>query len=252
MSYPPPPEGEQPGSDPQGTGDERSDQPDRESPEQPGPDQQDTERLSAGGPPPQQPQPPGPGQPGQPAPGQTPPGQPAPGYPAQGQPPGQPTGHGQPGQPAYGYDPNQPPYGYGQQPAYGYDPNQPQYGYGQQGYGYDPNQAQYAYGHPPYQGYPGGPKPEHPAAVQSLVIGVIALAGGFACLLPLVLGPWAWVKGKRTVNEIDASGGQVGGRGLATGGYICGIIATCFLGLAIIGLVILLVVAIATSTTNPS
>lgn len=168
---------------------------------------------------------------GQPVPGQTP-GQP-------GQPGYGPPGPGQP--PPYGYDPNQPaPYGYG--------PGQPPPGYGPQPYGYAPGQ-------PPYQPgyYPGGPKPEHPGAVPSLVIGVIGLLGGLMCAgLPLVLGPWAWIKGKRTVDEIDASGGQVGGRGLAVGGYVCGIVATVLLALGVLALVIALIVAVAAGTSHTS
>jgi hypothetical protein len=60
-----------------------------------------------------------------------------------------------------------------------------------------------------------------------------------------VLGPWAWVKGKRTMDEVDASGGHLGGRGQAQAGMICGIIATGFLALFVIlgllGLVVALV-----------
>lgn len=136
-----------------------------------------------------------------------------------------------------GYGQGQPPYG--QQQPYGYDPGQP-YGYGQGQQPYGQNQP-YGYGPAsPYQQgyYPGGPRPEHPGAVPSLVIGVIALAGGFVCGLPFLLGPWAWVKGKRTMDEIDASGGQVGGRGMAHGGYICGIIATVLLILGVLLLVV--------------
>lgn len=160
-----------------------------------------------------------------------------PGY-GQGQPYGQP--------PQSGYDPNQPSYGYGQgQQPYGYDPNQPSYGYTQ-------GQQPYGYGQPPYQQgyYPGGPKPEHPGAVPSLVIGIIALAGGFVCALPLALGPWAWVKGKRTRDEIDASGGQLGGRGLAQGGYVCGIIATALLALGVVLLILGVVIAVVAGTTS--
>jgi hypothetical protein len=211
-----------------------------------------------------------------------PPAGPPPGYgqpPAYGPPPGYapPPGYGQPGygqpgygQPGYGqqgYEQGQP-YGagqqYGQQPPYGhdstlpphgYDPNQPPYAYGgQQQYGYDPHQAAYAYGQPPFQQqpyyYPGAPRPEHPGAVPSLIIGLLALVLGLFCGLPLVLGPWAWVKGKRTMDEIDASGGHLGGRGQAQGGMICGIIATVLLGIVIIGGVLAVVVAVVDASRN--
>lgn len=165
-------------------------------------------------------------------------------------PEGESSDPGQQGPGQHGYGQGQPPYG--QQPPYGYDPNQPSYGY-------DPNQPPYGYGQgqphgygqqPSYQqGYYPGARPEHPSAMPSLVIGIIALAGGFICGLPLVLGPWAWVKGKRTMDEIDASGGQVGGRGMAQGGYVCGIIASVLLALGVVVLVLAVIVAVVAGTT---
>jgi hypothetical protein len=176
------------------------------------------------------------------------------GQPGYGQP-----GYGQPGYgpPPYGYDPNQPP------PPPGYDPHQPypgqgpgQHGYvhqpGHQPYGHwpPPGQQPYGYGPPPYHQpyYPPGTRPEHPGAVPSLVIGVIALAGVIPIFvgLPLLLGPWAWVKGRRTVQEIDASGGQLSGRGMATGAYVCGMIATILLAMVFVGLAIGIVVTVVT------
>jgi hypothetical protein len=166
----------------------------------------------------------------------------------------------QPGQPGYGqqYGQQPPPSGYGQQPPYGYG-QQPQYGYGeQQPYGYDPQQ-QYGYGQPAYgygqqpypQGwYPGPHRPEHPGAVPTLVIGIIALAGGLICGLPALLGPWAWVKGRRILNEIDASNGQLGGRGMAQGGYVCGIIATILLALGVLALVVAVGLGVAGSAST--
>jgi hypothetical protein len=185
---------------------------------------------------PQQPQQPGQPPYGQPGYGQPQYGQPQYGQPQYGQPQyGQPQygqgGYGQPGQPGqpYGYDPNQP----------SHDPNNP-YGYGQA----SPYQQGY---------YPGGPRPEHPGSVPSLIIGIIALAGGVICAgLPLVLGPWAWVKGRRTMHEIDASGGQLGGRGLAQGGMVCGIVATVLLVLALIFVAIGVTVSVADGPSNPS
>ena len=41
--------------------------------------------------------------------------------------------------------------------------------------------------------------------------------------------------GKRTVDEIDASNGQLGGRGSAQAGYILGLIGTILLGLGLPG-----------------
>jgi hypothetical protein len=157
-------------------------------------------------------------------------------------------GPGRPGQPGYG-QPGHGPGGYGQHPPpYGHDPNQPAYGYGQgqHVHGHPPAQHPYGFAQPPYQ-YGGGYyasaiRPEHPEAVPSLVIGVIALGAGlmpFLLGLPLLLGPWAWIKGRRTLGEIDVSGGHLGGRGQAKGGYICGVIATALLILWVMGLSVL-------------
>jgi|SRR5680860_1424396 len=104
-------------------------------------------------------------------------------------------------------DPNQQPPG---QPAYG----QPGYGYPQQGM-------------PPMQ-Y----APDHPKATTALVLGIL---GVVVCQ---VLGPFAWVVGKKTVDEIDASHGQVGGRGAAQAGYILGIVGTVLLGVAILFVIV--------------
>jgi hypothetical protein len=132
-----------------------------------------------------------------------------------------------------------PPYGPGQQPPYAYDPQR-------QPYGYDPGQpggTAWQYPH----GQPGAAQPEHPGAVPSLILGVVALGGGLTCVLaPLtVLGPWAWVKGRRTVNEIDASGGRYGGRGLAQAGYVCGVLGTVLLGVFVLLAIAVVVLGVA-------
>jgi len=105
-------------------------------------------------------------------------------------------------------------------------------------------------GYPP-QGYaPMAPQqyaPDHPRATTSLVLGILGV------VLCQVVAPFAWVIGKRTVNEIDASGGRMGGRGSAQAGYILGIVGTVLLGLGLIYLVVMLVIlggAFMTSTTR--
>lgn len=87
---------------------------------------------------------------------------------------------------------------------------------------------------PGYPQDPGGPygqpymqAPQHPQATTVLVLGILSLV-----ICP-ICGPFAWKIGKDAMNEIDASGGQTGGRGLVQAGYICGMIATI---LMIIGL----------------
>src|SRR5215212_7161970 len=94
--------------------------------------------------------------------------------------------------------PQQPPYG---QPQYG----QPQYG--------QPQYGQPEYGQP--QGSPPvGYAPDHPKATTSMVLGILGI------VLCGLIAPFAWRIGKRTMNEIDASNGQLGGRGTAQAGYI--------------------------------
>ena len=71
-------------------------------------------------------------------------------------------------------------------------------------------------------------------------------------MLCSVLAPFAWRIGKNTVDEIDASNGQLGGRGAAQAGYIMGIIGTILLGLAVVFLVfwlIIVVIAVGSSST---
>jgi hypothetical protein len=52
------------------------------------------------------------------------------------------------------------------------------------------------------------------------------------------------VIGKRALNEIDASGGTIGGRGNVNAGYICGIIATALMCLTLLFLLLLLVLGL--------
>ena len=126
-----------------------------------------------------------------------------------------------PGQPPQ--DPNDP-YGYGQQPAYGQQPS-----YGQQ---------------PGYYGQPGYPPPivyhapDHPQAATAMILGILGL------VLCQVISPFAWSMGKKTVAEIDASQGQLGGRGQAQAGYVCGIIGTIILGLAVAFLIVYFVIIV--------
>ena len=75
------------------------------------------------------------------------------------------------------------------------------------------------------------------ATTTSLVLGILGV------VLCSVLAPFAWKMGKQTVDEIDASQGQLGGRGAAQAGYIMGIIGTVLLGSSV--LLVLLVVIVA-------
>ncbi|MEU2036607.1 DUF4190 domain-containing protein [Nocardia amamiensis] len=96
---------------------------------------------------------------------------------------------------------------------------------------YPPQQPPYGYS--PYGAY--GPPSDHPQATTILILGILSL------VLCQIMGPFAWVMGKRALNEIDASGGAIGGRGNVNAGYICGIIATVLLILSLL-IVLLFVV----------
>jgi hypothetical protein len=134
------------------------------------------------------------------------------------------------------YPQQEQPYGQPQPPAYGQQPyGQP---YGQPQYGQPP------YGQP--QGYPVAYAPDHPKATMSLILGIL---GVVVCG---VIAPFAWRIGKQTVNEIDASNGQLGGRGTAQAGHVLGIIGTVLLGIGVAVLavyVVIIIVAIGSSST---
>ena len=130
--------------------------------------------------------------------------------------------------------------------AYG-QPVPPQQGYTQPGgypsgdYGPPPGYGPPAgYRPPPGYGYPpyGFTGPDHPKATTSLVLGILGV------VLCQVLAPFALVTGRRTLAEIDASQGRWGGRGAAQAGYVLGIVGTVILGLAVVGVLLYLVLAV--------
>ncbi len=105
--------------------------------------------------------------------------------------------------------------------------NPPGGGYGTNPYEVNPyQQGQYG----GYAGY--GPPPNHPQAVTAFVLGLV---GVVACG-PVGIG--GLVIGSRVRREIDAAPGQYGGRGLATAGWVLGIISVVFMVLAVVFLII--------------
>ncbi len=89
----------------------------------------------------------------------------------------------------------------------------------------------------PYQGaYPGyaayGPPPNHPQAVTAFVLGLV----GLVVCTPVGIG--GLVIGGRVRKEIDAAPGQYSGRGLATAGWVLGIISVVLLALAVVFVII--------------
>lgn len=73
-----------------------------------------------------------------------------------------------------------------------------------------------------------------PGAVAALVLGILGIV-----LCPL-LGPFAWVYGRKGEQAVDASGGVLSGRGLATAGKILGIIGTLLIVLVLVALLALM------------
>ncbi|MCW2840158.1 MAG: hypothetical protein JWR55_1641 [Aeromicrobium sp.] len=98
---------------------------------------------------------------------------------------------------------------------------------------------------PPEAGYPqyGYAPPKHPSATTAMVLGIVAVAGGLLCYLPLLMAPFAWFTGSKAVRDIDESRGAQTGRGEAMAGKVLGIIGTVLLLLAlavIIGFIVLM------------
>jgi hypothetical protein len=86
----------------------------------------------------------------------------------------------------------------------------------------------------PYHPPPSYPPPR-PVAAQKLdnraLIALALAVAGLVLGLPLgvpglICGPVAYFLGKSAIGRIDASAGALGGRGIATGAWIFGIVAT--------------------------
>ena len=115
-------------------------------------------------------------------------------------------------------------------PSSGGEPSYGQPGYGQPGYGQQPY-GQPPPGYPPGPGAPGGygvPQKTSPLAIVSLVLGIV----GICCSQVFVLGIGAIVTGFIGRNQINQSGGQLKGGGMALAGMILGALGVV-LGLAI-------------------
>jgi hypothetical protein len=89
------------------------------------------------------------------------------------------------------------------------------------------------YGAPPHRQPPGqyghgyGSPPSHNQAVTSLVLGILSLV-----MCGFVTGIPAMVIGRRATREIRAAGGQRSGDGLATAGFVTGLIGTLITGVS--------------------
>ena len=146
----------------------------------------------------------------------------------------------------YGQAPQQPP-APPQYPAppYGQPTQQPY----QQPY-QDPYQQPYP--QPYQQGYPQPLQPfpsvpNHPQANTALVLGIVALGGGFVCGLPILAGPFAWYLGSKVRREVDADPTRYAGRSEANAGMILGIIATVLMLLACLAIAAVIAIGVASS-----
>jgi hypothetical protein len=74
-------------------------------------------------------------------------------------------------------------------------------------------------------------------AVTALVLGILGIV-----LCPL-LGPVAWTLGRKGEQEIDRSGGAVGGRGMATAGKILGMVGSALILLVVVSLLLMLAIS---------
>ena len=170
--------------------------------------------------------------------------------------PNNPYGNSSPDQPAWGQSPEptapygqQPPYGQPQPPAYGHQPGQPQPGH------YQPQQPPYAQPNHGYGGY-APPPPQDGQALAAMIVGIVSLVLACGYGIGLLGSPVALFLGRASMKRIDASHGQLSGRGMAQAGFILGIIGTVLLVLTLILVVVLIVAFIQTggfdSTTYES
>jgi len=106
---------------------------------------------------------------------------------------------------------------------------------------------------PPWQqpAYPTYVVPDLPKATAALVLGIVAVAGTFMCVLPVLASPVAWVLGAQARKQIRSAPQHWSGEGKATGGMVLGIIGTAMLALLIVVIVVVVAVAIGQSTAPP-
>ena len=87
--------------------------------------------------------------------------------------------------------------------------------------------------------------PNDSQATLALILGILSVT---VCCS--IVGPFAFFIGNGSRNRIQASGGTLGGYGMATAGWIMGIIGTVFLALEILYGIILVIAAIANSGSS--
>lgn len=85
---------------------------------------------------------------------------------------------------------------------------------------------------PPGQ-WPYPVQPKEPQATTAMVLGIVAVAGGMACYLPILASPIALIVGRKSLNAIKLQP-HLGGRGEAMTGFVLGIIGSCMLALMVL------------------
>ncbi|GAB2879045.1 DUF4190 domain-containing protein [Nocardioides pacificus] len=97
------------------------------------------------------------------------------------------------------------------------------------------------------QSYGGGqPQGDHPKAQLSMILGIV----GLVCCAPV--GIAAYIIGNKTLKEIEASGGTMGGAGMAKAGKICGLIAIVLTVLSLLAFILLFATGAAVFETETS
>jgi hypothetical protein len=89
-----------------------------------------------------------------------------------------------------------------------------------------------SYPNAPAPGYSPVPPANHPRAVLALILGIVGV------VICGVAAPFAFVISNKAMQEIDASGGTVGGRGMVQAGKILGVIGMIFLAIQIVVVII--------------
>ena len=98
----------------------------------------------------------------------------------------------------------------------------------------------------PAQWTPTGPvaPPTPGSATTALVLGILSLV-----MCGLFTGIPAMIVGRNAKREIAASGGRLGGEGVANAGFITGLIGTLLSVLGLVFFILIIVVGISASTT---
>ena len=99
--------------------------------------------------------------------------------------------------------------------------------------------------YPPQQPYqPPYKPPDHPQTTTILILGICGL------VLCQILGPFAWSMGNKAMREIDASGGQMGGRDTVNVGRILGMVATALLVLGVLAFLFFVILGLSLASSS--